>query len=319
MPRQSSLYEVLIASPSDVVAERRILTEVLEDWNSANSRSRGISLQALRWELDGVPASGKRPQEILNKQLVESADFLMAVFWARLGTPTGRALSGTVEEIEHFRELGRPVLLYFSEAAIPHNHDPEQFRLLSEYRKSLQTHTLYSTFKDAEDLRRRATRDLSQTINALTGSLTSTIGKIPGKSELATVSLQTRSAGVIPGTNVKVVEVFAAIENLSPSKRIHEYSCTLSVPKCCLTYNTAHYAAEIQSVDENYRRFRYTEINHRVVIHQGDRFQIISINVAVGHLSPAEQQKCMSMDVIADAVADGEVLQIRKTVAELME
>ena len=95
MPRQSAVYEVLIASPSDVLTERRVLAEVLEDWNSAHSRSRAISLQALRWELDGVPASGARPQEILNKQLVENTDIPMAVFGARLGTPTGQAASGT--------------------------------------------------------------------------------------------------------------------------------------------------------------------------------------------------------------------------------
>jgi hypothetical protein len=35
---------------------------------------------------------------------VESGDILMGVFWTRLGTPTGKAPSGTVEEIEHFRD-----------------------------------------------------------------------------------------------------------------------------------------------------------------------------------------------------------------------
>jgi len=50
MARQSTVYEVLIASPSDVIAERLILSEVLQDWNSAHARARGISLQALRWE-----------------------------------------------------------------------------------------------------------------------------------------------------------------------------------------------------------------------------------------------------------------------------
>ena len=64
MPRQSTVYEVLIASPSDVGRERTVLAEVLEDWNSANSRTPNTSLQALRWELDGVPASGHRPQQM---------------------------------------------------------------------------------------------------------------------------------------------------------------------------------------------------------------------------------------------------------------
>jgi len=167
MPRRSLVYEVLIASPSDVKKERAVLAEVLEDWNSGHSRSRGISLQALGWELDAVPASGGRPQEILNRQLVENGDILLAVFWTRLGTPTGKALSGTVEEIEHFRRQGKRVLLYFSEADIPHDHDAEQLRLVKDYRKSVESDTLYKTFKGTEDLRRQATRDLARIINEL--------------------------------------------------------------------------------------------------------------------------------------------------------
>ncbi|GEM_PF-3187165 len=321
MPRQSAVYEVLIASPSDVLTERRVLAEVLEDWNSAHSRSRAISLQALRWELDGVPASGARPQEILNKQLVENADILMAVFGARLGTPTGQAASGTVEEIEHFRRQGKPVLLYFSEADIPHNHDAEQFRLLAEYRKSLEVHTFYQTFRDVEELRRRATRDLAHTINTLALGPTKPIREkaATNQSEFASVSLQAQNQGMIPSTTVKVVRVYGTIENHSASKRIREYSCTLSIPKCCLTFNTAIYPAEVESRDMDYRKFRHTEAHHsRVSIHPGDRFQIIAVEMAVGHLAQEDREKCVKMDVIADATADGEALQARKTVAELM-
>src|SRR5207249_3388104 len=50
--------------------------------------------------------------------------------------PTAERLPARAEEIEHFRRQGKPVLLYFSEADIPHNHDTEQSRLLKEYRKS---------------------------------------------------------------------------------------------------------------------------------------------------------------------------------------
>src|SRR5262245_1290917 len=129
MARQALIYEILIASPSDVVLERTILADVVEDWNSAHSVATGISLQTRRWELDAVPSAGA-PQEVLNRQLVANADVLMAVFWTRLGTPTANASSGTVEEIEHCRRDGKPVLLYFCEAAIPHDHDPEQFQRL---------------------------------------------------------------------------------------------------------------------------------------------------------------------------------------------
>ena len=321
MPRQSLVYEVLIASPSDVARERTILAEVLEDWNSANSRSRGISLQALRWELDGIPASGGTPQEILNKQLVEKADVLIGVFWARLGTPTGRAPSGTAEEIERFRKEGRPVLLYFSEANIPHGHDPDQFRLLSEYRKTLETNTFFRRFRDGEDLRRRATRDLTALMNELiTGSPQSSREHwLTDKNELARVNLRSRRKRQIPTTPVTIVEVFGEIESLSPSARIREYSCTLSVPKLCLSWTGATYAAEVKSTEPDYRRFRYTERNHkRVPIYSGDRFQVVSIEIAVGHLALENQSKCLKMEIIADAEVDGEALQTRKTIAELI-
>lgn len=321
MPRQSVVFEVLIASPSDVVEERRILAEVLEDWNSANSRAQSTSLQALRWELDAMPASGSRPQEILNRQLVENADILMAVFWTRLGTPTGRAPSGTVEEIDHFRNLGKPVLLYFSEAAIPHDHDPEQFRLLNEYRNGLKADTFYQTFYSPEDLRRRAARDLARTINKLTSTPDLSVRTDTGqrKSEVARVLLQARSKGVIPTTTIEVTQVFGTIENTSPSNRLREYSCTLSVPKCCLSFNSAVYPFEIESRDANYRSFRLTETHHsRVAIHPGDRFQVISVDIALAHLSRDDQEKCRKMDVIADALVEGHALQVRKTVADLI-
>jgi hypothetical protein len=70
MPRSSVVYEILIASPSDVVNERGMLADVIADWNSSHSRTRAISLQALRWELDATPGIGERPQDLLNKHLV---------------------------------------------------------------------------------------------------------------------------------------------------------------------------------------------------------------------------------------------------------
>jgi len=41
---------------------------------------------------------GDRPQAIINKQLVDDADILVAVFWTKLGTATGAAMSGSVAQ-----------------------------------------------------------------------------------------------------------------------------------------------------------------------------------------------------------------------------
>lgn len=142
---------------------------------------------------------------------------------------------------------------------------------------------------------------------------------IKPKNELFRVSFQTQSQGILPTTTVKVMRVFGSIENISSSRRIREYACTLSVPSCCLTYNSAMYPSEIKPRLDGYRSFRHTEKNLTgVSIHQGDRLQIISVDIAVDHLSKGERQKCLDMEVIVTAEGDDELAEARKTVAQLM-
>jgi hypothetical protein len=109
MPTHGITYAILIASPSDVIAERDIGSTCARDWNSAHASS-GIQVRDVRWELDAIPAIRDRPQAIINDQLVDSADILIGIFKARIGTPTGMAASGTIEEIERFVAAGRPVM-----------------------------------------------------------------------------------------------------------------------------------------------------------------------------------------------------------------
>jgi hypothetical protein len=162
-----NIYEVLIASPGDVPNERRVLAEVIEDWNAAHAKAMNCSLQARRWELDAIPEMGETPQGIINRQLVDDADLLFAVFGNRLGSPTGVAASGTAEEIERLRETRKPVLVYFSQAPLPRNHDADELRRLNEYKEKLKEEGLYCEFSDLEDLRRKASRHLAARMNSL--------------------------------------------------------------------------------------------------------------------------------------------------------
>jgi hypothetical protein len=167
MPRRATVYEVLIASPNDVSEERNLLAEVIANWNSAHSFSRGILLRSLRWELDATPAADGHPQDIINHQIVDRADLVLGVFGLRLGNPTRLAASGTAEEIERLRAAGKPVLLYFSEKMIPIHHDAAQLKAREKYRRSLQKNALYWTYKDLSDLRNAVTNHLASTINKL--------------------------------------------------------------------------------------------------------------------------------------------------------
>ena len=98
MPRRAIVYRILIASTCDMVEERKVIPEVLHTWNAANSYYKGVYLEPVLFETHAIPEMGDRPQAIINKQLVESCDILIGTFWTRLGTPTGKAESGPVEE-----------------------------------------------------------------------------------------------------------------------------------------------------------------------------------------------------------------------------
>lgn len=70
------------------------------------------------------PESGDRPQALLNRQIVAREDFLIGIFGTRLGTPTGVAESGTIEEIKEFRKAVKYVALYFFERSYSARHGP---------------------------------------------------------------------------------------------------------------------------------------------------------------------------------------------------
>lgn len=140
--RTATVFRVLIASPSDVVEEREVLANVVLDWNAAHSAAESIVLMPVKWETHAHPACGDYPQALINKQIVDDCDILIGAFWSRLGTATPVAPSGTAEEIERLRSKGKNVLLYFSTAPLPQSHDPEQWRMLKEYQRTLQMDSL---------------------------------------------------------------------------------------------------------------------------------------------------------------------------------
>jgi hypothetical protein len=156
---------ILIASPTDVIEERDIVERVLHAWNASHFERMGVMLRPVRWESHAYPASGDRPQAIINKQIVESGDILIGIFGYRLGTPTGEAQSGTIEEIEEFRKAGKYVALYFSTADVPRSADRAQMEALEAYKRERQKDTLYFEFEDAAALRDHLTRQLPKIVD----------------------------------------------------------------------------------------------------------------------------------------------------------
>jgi len=168
MPKNVTQYNVLIASPSDVMKERHIVRQVIQDWNASAGLTQGINLAPVIWETHATPEMGDRPQAIINRQLVDDCDILVGVFWTRMGSPTGAAVSGTAEEISLFVEAQKPALVYFSSMPIsPSAIDVEQYQKLLEFKRLSRSKGLLGEFCTQEELRAKLHADLTRVIGEL--------------------------------------------------------------------------------------------------------------------------------------------------------
>ncbi|HEY2234808.1 MAG TPA: hypothetical protein VGK01_15155 [Candidatus Angelobacter sp.] len=166
MRNNAHAIEILLAGPSDVKREIQVARNVIDAWNAAHSHTENTVLQAIYWDTHAFPEIGDRPQGVINRQLVDRCDLLIAIFWKSIGSPTGVAPSGTIEEVERFRNSGRPVMLYFSEALLPHDADVSKIDQVRQYKKSLNN-GLYWVFKSSSQFRQRLTVHLPQAIARL--------------------------------------------------------------------------------------------------------------------------------------------------------
>lgn len=168
MPFRSETYRVLIASPSDLMEERQAATEAINDWNVQHAAAESVTLLPIKWETHATPQSGMRPQEAINRQLVQACDILVGMFWTRIGTNTGVSESGTVEEIDQFVEAGKPTLLYFSSRPLdPNKIDTKQHRKLKKFKDATYTKALTGNFSGLEGLQNTLVRDLLRQVREL--------------------------------------------------------------------------------------------------------------------------------------------------------
>ncbi len=160
------VYKVMIASPSDVAAERSVIREVLYEWNIVHSDARKAVLLPIGWETHSSPTMGDSPQSIINRQVLKDADLLVGVFWTRIGTATGEYVSGTVEEIEKHHNLGKPVMLYFSDQPVhPASVDQTQYLELQRFKESCKHRGIFETYYDLRDFKDKFYRQLQLKLN----------------------------------------------------------------------------------------------------------------------------------------------------------
>jgi hypothetical protein len=213
MRTRSRLYRVMIGSPSDLVEERQAATDAINEWNAQHADAQGAVLLPVKWETHAIPTSGVRPQSAINAQLVDRCDMLVGMFWTKLGTNTGVAASGTVEEIDRFVAAKKPAMLYFSRRkATKTTIDRKQAAKLKKFRAATYKKALVGSFKNATDLKRVLLRDLSRQVSIFQPSKPAHAGRIDRAREITELIKQHKKDGI-------TIEEFKSYDELLTMKR----------------------------------------------------------------------------------------------------
>ena len=171
LPRRVGFVQrigVMIGSPSDAGDERQAITDALLRWNAVN-RDKGIIIDPVKWETHATPGLQGRPQGMINAELIPISDILLAVFRRRAGSPTGKELSGTIEEIREFMRAEKYVVLYFYEGDVDiRTVDPDQLKIMKDFRKEIQQHGLTAGYSSVGELREHVLCHMMSIVGRLT-------------------------------------------------------------------------------------------------------------------------------------------------------
>jgi len=168
MPRNVTEYRCLLISPSDVADERDALAATIERWNAQVGDALGTRVNLVRWETHSVPDMSGDPQTVLNDQIVDDCDLGIALFWSRLGTPTGTHASGSIEEIYRLLERGVRVMVYFKSSAIPQAQISfNQLERLRQIKKEFMQKGVLGSFDNVDDLKEQVLLHLTSTVSAM--------------------------------------------------------------------------------------------------------------------------------------------------------
>jgi hypothetical protein len=159
MPRKQTVLTIFLASPSDVNEERKALESVVAELNKTWSNNLNLRLELKKWETDSYPSFGSSPQDVINNQINDDYDIFIALFWGKIGTPTDKAASGTLEELERAIRKYRnnsaaiDIMIYFKDQPLaPSAMDPDQLKQLQDLKKTLGPKgALYWNFETTEE------------------------------------------------------------------------------------------------------------------------------------------------------------------------
>jgi hypothetical protein len=165
LPPHRRPARIFIASPGDALEERATAEQVVRSLSRSSESQGGPSVEPVLWEMDAAPGVGRPQQRVLDHVQLEAVEVFVGIFRSRLGTPTGRAASGTVEEFDlaysSWEQRSSPeILIYFFEGQQPEHVDRQQLDRLGRFRQSLEGRLLSWTYESTEGFSKLLSRHL---------------------------------------------------------------------------------------------------------------------------------------------------------------
>ena len=141
MAGNRKVISFFLASPGDLILERKIAKQVADELNSMLSLKFNVHIELVGWE-DTVSSAG-RPQEIINRDL-QRCDVFIGLLWKRWGSAPdneSKYESGFEEEFTiattgNKRNKKPLISLFFKKIDTPALSDPgEQLQKVIKFRK----------------------------------------------------------------------------------------------------------------------------------------------------------------------------------------
>ena len=165
MTFQATVYRILIVSPKDVTAERKIIQEIIASWNRTYFPKMKALLLPVMWEELIISEMSGHPKSELNLQIAKDCDILIGAFWTGIGTDTSFAESRTIEEIKEFQKSGKPVMIYFSSTpVVPGSVDLKQYGFLMKFMDDCLKQGLVERYDSILDFQEKLSRQISHKI-----------------------------------------------------------------------------------------------------------------------------------------------------------
>lgn len=176
MFKKMPVCRLMISCPTDVKTEVEIINRVVENINDSIGISMDIFVKTLYWSKNVMPEAGDYPQSIINKQILEKSDAIIAIFGNKIGKPTQHYESGTIEEIELMIQKGRQVFVYFSDKHVRKSEivmeEEEKIQAFKEKYRDRGIYVVYGSDEEFNDcvskhLTRYLTTELANEANRI--------------------------------------------------------------------------------------------------------------------------------------------------------